>query len=111
MTIVTISALGDGSPIVGRGRAAAPSRRRSPQQPLLLRTNVDTGRRVWTHAYAKSAHWGPMPATCGGLAFTGGTNGRMFHAFDASTGKLLWEFPTDSGITGQPSSFMVDGRQ
>ena len=77
----------------------------------LLRTNVDTGRRVWTHAYAKSAHWGPMPATCGGLAFTGGTNDRMFHAFDASTGKLLWEFPTDSGITGQPSSFMVDGRQ
>ncbi len=73
--------------------------------------NVDTGKRVWTHTYAKSANWGPMLATGGGLAFTGGTNDRMFHAFDASTGKLLWEFPTNSGITGQPSSFMVDGRQ
>jgi alcohol dehydrogenase (cytochrome c) len=73
--------------------------------------NVDTGKRVWTHTYAKSANWGPMLATGGGLAFTGGTNDRMFHAFDAATGKLLWEFPTNSGITGQPSSFMVDGRQ
>lgn len=73
--------------------------------------HVDTGKRVWTHTYAKSANWGPMLATGGGLAFTGGTNDRMFHAFDAATGKLLWEFPTNSGITGQPSSFMVDGRQ
>jgi len=24
---------------------------------------------------------------------------------------VLWEFPTNSGIIGQPSSFMVDGRQ
>ena len=73
--------------------------------------NVDTGKRVWTHNYAKSANWGPMLATGGGLVFSGGTNDRMFHAFDAATGKLLWEFPTNSGIIGQPSSFMVDGRQ
>ena len=73
--------------------------------------SVDTGKRVWTHTYATSQNWGPMLATGGGLVFTGGTNDRMFHAFDASSGKLLWEFPTNSGITGQPSSFMVDGRQ
>jgi alcohol dehydrogenase (cytochrome c) len=73
--------------------------------------NVDTGKRVWTHNYAKSANWGPMLATGGGLVFSGGTNDRMFHAFDASSGKLLWEFPTNSGIIGQPSSFMVDGKQ
>jgi len=73
--------------------------------------NVDTGKRVWTHNYPKSQNWGPMLATAGGLVFNGGTNDRMFHAFDASTGKLLWEFPTNSGIIGQPSSFMVDGKQ
>jgi alcohol dehydrogenase (cytochrome c) len=73
--------------------------------------NVDTGKRVWTHQYATSPTWGPMLATGGGLVFTGGTNDRKFHAFDASTGKLLWEFPTNSGIVGQPSSFMVDGKQ
>jgi alcohol dehydrogenase (cytochrome c) len=73
--------------------------------------NVDTGKRVWTHKYADSQNWGPMLATAGGLVFSGGTNDRMFHAFDASTGKLLWEFPTNSGITGQPVSFMVAGKQ
>ena len=73
--------------------------------------NVDTGKRVWTHTYAKSQNWGPMLATGGGLVFSGGTNDRMFHAFDASSGKLLWEFPTNSGIASQPTSFMVDGRQ
>ena len=59
----------------------------------------------------KSPNWGPMLATGGGLVFSGGTNDRMFHAFDAASGKLLWEFPTNSGIIGQPSSFMVDGKQ
>ena len=73
--------------------------------------NVDTGQRAWTHNYAGSQNWGPMLATGGGLVFSGGTNDRKFHAFDASSGKLLWEFPTSSGITGQPSSFMVGGRQ
>jgi alcohol dehydrogenase (cytochrome c) len=73
--------------------------------------HVDTGERVWTHEYATSPNWGPMLATGGGLVFSGGTNDRKFHAFDATTGRLLWEFPTNSGITGQPASFLVDGRQ
>jgi alcohol dehydrogenase (cytochrome c) len=73
--------------------------------------NVDTGKRAWTHTYATSENWGPMLATGGGLVFTGGTNDRKFHAFDASTGALLWEFPTSSGIIGQPSTFMLDGKQ
>lgn len=73
--------------------------------------NVDTGQRVWTHSYGMTPNWGPMLATAGGLVFTGGTNDRRFHAFDASTGALLWSFPTSSGIIGQPSTFMVDGRQ
>jgi alcohol dehydrogenase (cytochrome c) len=73
--------------------------------------NVDTGQRVWTHSYGMSPNWGPMLATAGGLVFTGGTNDRRFHAFDAASGKLLWEFPTPSGVIGQPSTFMIDGKQ
>jgi alcohol dehydrogenase (cytochrome c) len=73
--------------------------------------NVDTGKRVWTHTFPTSANWGPMLATAGGLVFSGGTNDRRFRAFDASSGKVLWEFPTNSGVIGQPSSFAVDGRQ
>jgi alcohol dehydrogenase (cytochrome c) len=73
--------------------------------------NVDTGQRVWTHRFAKSANWGPMLATRGGVVFSGGTNDRMFRAFDARNGNVLWEYPTSSGVIGQPASFMVDGRQ
>ena len=59
---------------------------------------MDTGQKVWTHKYAKSPNWGSMLATAGGLVFSGGTNDRKFHAFDATTGKLLWEFPAYSGF-------------
>ena len=67
--------------------------------------HVDTGEKVWTHNYTRSPNWGSMLATAGGLVFTGGTSDRKFHAFDASTGRLLWEFPMNSGVLAPPSSF------
>jgi alcohol dehydrogenase (cytochrome c) len=73
--------------------------------------NIDTGKRVWTHTYARSSNWGGMLATAGGLVFNGGTGDRKIHAFDARTGKLLWEFPTNSGIIAPPTTFLVDGKQ
>ena len=73
--------------------------------------HVDTGRRTWMHPFPASANWGPMLATGGGVVFSGGTADRKFRAFDAASGKVLWEFPTSSGITGQPSSFAIDGTQ
>jgi alcohol dehydrogenase (cytochrome c) len=73
--------------------------------------NVDTGARVWTHTLGDSANWGPILATAGGLVFSGGTHDRIFRALNASTGAALWEFPTNSGIIGQPTSFAVDGVQ
>jgi alcohol dehydrogenase (cytochrome c) len=73
--------------------------------------NVDTGQRVWTHNYAKSPNWGAMLATAGGVVFSGGTNDRRIHAFDASKGTLLWEFPTNSGILAPPTSFALNGKQ
>jgi alcohol dehydrogenase (cytochrome c) len=73
--------------------------------------NVDTGKQVWHYDYATSPNWGSMLATAGGVVFSGGTNDRKIHAFDASTGKLLWEFPTNSGILAPPTSFTVDGKQ
>ena len=73
--------------------------------------NVDTGMRAWMHPWPKSPNWGSMLTTAGGLVFTGGTNDRKIHAFDASTGKLLWEFETGSGIVAPPSSFAIGGKQ
>jgi alcohol dehydrogenase (cytochrome c) len=73
--------------------------------------NVDTGQRVWTHKFAKSANWGPILTTAGNLVFSGGTNDRMFRAFNATTGDLLWEFPTNSGIIAPASTFSIGGTQ
>jgi alcohol dehydrogenase (cytochrome c) len=72
--------------------------------------NLRTGERVWTHEY-ESPNWGPVMTTAGGLVFSGGTSDRYFRAFDATTGKQLWQFRTNSGITGVPTSFEVDGVQ
>ena len=73
--------------------------------------HVDTGKKVWSHNFEKSPNWGPILTTGGGLVFSGGTNDRKFRAFDASTGDVLWEFPTNSGVYAPPSSFMLDGTQ
>jgi alcohol dehydrogenase (cytochrome c) len=43
--------------------------------------------------------------------FAGGTNDRLFRAFDAKTGAILWQYPTASGVNGVPVSFEVDGTQ
>ena len=48
-----------------------------------------------------------MLSTGGGLVFVGGTNDRMFRAFDAKTGELLWQQKTNSGIIGMPVAYQV----
>jgi alcohol dehydrogenase (cytochrome c) len=73
--------------------------------------NLDTGQKVWSHPFTNSQLWGPVLATGGGVLFMGGTNDRYFRAFDASNGKVLWEFRTGSGVNGVPVSFEVDGKQ
>jgi alcohol dehydrogenase (cytochrome c) len=72
--------------------------------------NLKTGERAWTHEFA-SPMWGPVMTTAGGLVFTGGTTDRYFRAFDAATGRVLWQYRTNSGITGVPTSFEIDGVQ
>ena len=72
--------------------------------------DMNRGRRVWTHKFTWQ-NWGPVLTTGGGLVFLGGTNDRNFRAFDATTGSLLWEYKTNSGITGVPSAYEIDGVQ
>ena len=71
--------------------------------------NVDTGQKVWTHNYAKSPNWGSMLATAGGLVFSGGTNDRKIHAFDAATGKLSVGIADHVGHSG--AADVVPGRR
>ena len=73
--------------------------------------NLSTGEQVWTHEFTESQNWGPILTTGGGLVFSGGTNDRYFRAFNAETGAVLWEQRTNSGVTGVPSSYAIDGVQ
>jgi alcohol dehydrogenase (cytochrome c) len=72
--------------------------------------DMNAGKRVWTTTF-KSHNWGPVLTTGGGLVFSGGTNDRYFRAFDAKTGKILWRQRTNSGVTGVPVSYQIDGVQ
>ena len=49
-------------------------------------------------------------STAGGLVFSGQLTGE-FEAFDADSGKKLWQFQTGSGIEGQPITWEQDGVQ
>ena len=72
--------------------------------------NVDTGEEVWSVQF-EHHNWGPVLATAGDVVFMGGTNDRYFRAFDATTGEVLWRQRTNSGVTGVPSSYAVNGKQ
>jgi quinoprotein glucose dehydrogenase len=49
--------------------------------------------------------------TAGGLVFVAATKDERIHAFEKSTGKLLWEHPLPAGGYATPSTYMVNGRQ
>ena len=72
--------------------------------------HVDTFEEAWTVPF-ESHNWGPVLATAGDVVFMGGTADRYFRAFDANTGAELWKQRTNSGVTGVPSSYAVDGKQ
>jgi alcohol dehydrogenase (cytochrome c) len=86
-----------------------------PSQPVpigeLQAWNINTGEKVWSHSFEDSEFWGPLLTTAGGLVFTGGTSDRMFRAFDADTGEIVWEVKLNSGVTGVPAAYEVDGTQ
>jgi glucose dehydrogenase len=55
--------------------------------------------------------WSGALVTAGDVVFYGTMDG-WFKALDAKTGRKLWEFKTESGIIGQPVSYLgPDGKQ
>ncbi len=73
--------------------------------------DMDSGKKVWQHEFKDTSMWGPLLTTAGGLVFAGGTSDRMFRAFDAKNGNVLWETKLNSGVVGVPTSFQVAGTQ
>jgi alcohol dehydrogenase (cytochrome c) len=68
--------------------------------------DLKTGKEVWVHKFPYQL-MDSVLTTAGDLVFVGGTNDRMFRAFDAKTGKLLWQQGTNSGITAMPVAYQV----
>ena len=69
--------------------------------------DLDTGDEVWTQQFP-SGNDGAVLTTAGGLVFLGGGD---FRAFNALTGKLLWQIRTNYNRTGVPTSYKVNGVQ
>jgi glucose dehydrogenase len=59
-----------------------------------------------------SENYGGPVVTAGGVLFIGATvYDRRFRAFDATTGKLLWETELPFAGVATPATYMIDGRQ
>ena len=71
--------------------------------------DLATGKKVW-QVKTEQPMMGGATATAGGLVFTGEGNG-WFKAYDAKTGKVLWQFQCGAGVNAAPSVFSVDGEQ
>jgi len=69
------------------------------------------GRRAVWSIEEKFPVWSGTLATSGNLVFYGTMEG-WFKAVDATTGAVLWQFKTGSGIVGQPTTYTgPDGHQ
>ncbi len=95
-----------------------------PPWGVLSAINLNTGEFAWQVPLGEYAEltargiprtgtetFGGSVVTAGGLVFIAGTKDEKFHAFDKSTGKLLWDYKLDAGGYATPCTYLVNGRQ
>jgi alcohol dehydrogenase (cytochrome c) len=75
----------------------------------LSAVNVDTGKVAWKFDTDEPLIGGVL-TTAGNLVFNGEANG-LFRAFDARSGKKLWEYQTGAGVNAPAVSYSVNGKQ
>jgi alcohol dehydrogenase (cytochrome c) len=75
----------------------------------LSAVNIDTGKIAW-HFDTDEPLIGGVLATAGNLVFNGEGNG-LFRAFDAKSGKKLWEYQCGAGVNAPAVSYTVAGKQ
>jgi alcohol dehydrogenase (cytochrome c) len=75
----------------------------------LVAVNIDSGKVAWKFDTEQPLIGGVL-ATAGGLVFNGEGNG-LFRAFDAKSGKKLWEYQCGAGVNAPAVSYMAGGKQ
>jgi quinoprotein glucose dehydrogenase len=97
----------------------------APPWGTLNAIDMNTGKYLWKIPFGEypelakqgmtdtgSENYGGPILTAGGVLFIGATLfDNEFHAFDSSTGKLLWEQELPFAGVGTPATYMIDGKQ
>lgn len=80
-------------------------------QGILVAWDVKNAKPAWTVKEGMWPLYSGVLSTAGDVVFYG-TLDRWFKAVDAHTGKVLWKFQTNSGIIGNPMTYLgPDGKQ
>jgi PQQ-dependent dehydrogenase (methanol/ethanol family) len=79
------------------------------QAGRLVAVDLDTGKIAWKFDTEQPLIGGVL-ATAGDLVFNGEGNG-LFRAFDAKTGKKLWEYQCGAGVNAPAVSYTAGGKQ
>lgn len=96
-----------------------------PPWGTLNAINLNNGEIAWSMPFGEypelarkglrntgSENYGGPVVTAGGLIFIGATSyDKKFHAFDKSTGKLLWETTLPAGGNATPAVYEVNGKE
>ncbi|MGZ5247711.1 MAG: outer membrane protein assembly factor BamB family protein, partial [Flavitalea sp.] len=56
-------------------------------------------------------NYGGPVLTASGVIFIGATKDKMIRAFNASNGKILWQYRLPAGGYATPSTYMIEGKQ
>jgi alcohol dehydrogenase (cytochrome c) len=101
---------GDGKPATPERRVGTPRPGADPNNLNgLAKVNMSTGE-VQRWVLGKVPTNGAVLATAGDVVFFGDLN-RRFRAFDADTGKILWETILGNVISSSTITYAVNGRQ
>ncbi len=71
--------------------------------------NLQTKKVVWVYRQRAAVSSSTL-TTAGGLVFAGSRD-RRFRAFDAATGKILWQSTLNASLSSTPVTYSVDGEQ